>query len=451
MQSNLTKGFLQKIAEAEPKWMQERRLQAFDLYESLPMPHTTDDDVWRRTVDMRTQDYWRRTRRHLRGFDIDSYHATVESNGDLSGETPDIEDASALFSQIDGQHQYTTISSEVEKQDVYFADLHTAVNEREELLRDYFMTRAVTLESTLKSGNLATTNKFDALHCAFWQGGYLLHVPKGVKVDVPLRAYIKLAKEQQIDLSHILVIAEENSEVAILEDNSSSSPDTSGLHCGAVEIFAGQNSHVTYVQVQNWNRQVWNFASHRAIVSKDAQLNWVTATFGGRLNKLNQAIVLEGAGGNAQMLGLAFTDSRQHLDVSTAQEHASPHTSSDLLYRTVLKDRSLTAWGGNIYVYPEANYTDAYQKNDNLLLSDRAHADTLPGLEIQAHEVRCTHGATAGKIDADQVFYLMSRGIPYSLAEKLIVDGFFEPVMERIPLESVKKELQEFVSRKLST
>ena len=150
------------------------------------------------------------------------------------------------------------------------------------------------------------------------------------------------------------------------------------------------------------------------------------------------------------MLGLVFTDARQHLDVSTAQEHISPYTSSDLLYRAVLKDRAQTAWGGNIYVYPDANYTDAYQKNDNLLLSERAHADTLPGLEIQAHEVRCTHGATAGKIDPEQVFYLMSRGIPYAQAEKLIVDGFFQPVMERIPLETVREELQGFISRKLA-
>ena len=449
---DFSKDFVEKIAQDEPQWMRERRLEAYALYESLPMPHTTEDDTWRRTVDMRTQDYWRRTRRHLRGFAVDNYRPTIGQNGDTSVEVPkDSEDAAGVILQLDGQHQHTSLSAELEKQDVYFADLHTALKERDELLRDYFMTKAVTLETTLKSGNIATSNKFDALHGAFWQGGYVLHVPKGIRVEVPLRVYIRLSEEQHADLSHILVIAEENSQVVILEDNLSTNQEAGGLHSGAVEIFAGQNANVTYVQVQNWNRQVWNFASHRAMVSKDAKLCWVTATFGGRLNKLNQAIVLEGNGANAQMLGLAFTDARQHLDVSTAQEHVSPHTFSDLLYRTVLKDRSQTAWGGNIYVYPEANYTDAYQKNDNLLLSERAHADTLPGLEIQAHEVRCTHGATAGKIDTDQVYYLMSRGLSYAQAEKLIVDGFFEPVMERVPMESVREELQEFVSRKLET
>lgn len=445
---DFSKDFVEKIARDEPQWMRDKRLEAYALYESLPMPHTTEDDTWRRTVDMRTQDYWRRTRRFLRSFAVENYHPAAEMNGGASAE---IEDGAGVFVQVDGNPQHTYLSPELEKKGIYFADLHTALKERGDLIRDYFMTKAVTLETTLKSGNIASRNKFDALHGAFWQGGYVLHVPKGVRIEDPLRVYIRLSEDQHADMSHVLLIAEEDSQIVVLEDNASANPDSGGLHCGAVEIFAGQNANVTYVQVQHWNRQVWNFASQRSVISKDAQLCWVTATFGSRLSKLNQAIVLEGNGAHAQLLGLAFTDARQHLDVSTAQEHVSPYTSSDLLYRTVLKDRSQTAWGGNIYVYPDANYTDAYQKNDNLLLSERAHADTLPGLEIEAHEVRCTHGATAGQIDADQVFYLMSRGLPYDLAEKLIVDGFFEPVMERVPMESVREELQEFVSRKLET
>ena len=447
---DFSKEFLQKIAAAEPQWMREKRLEAYEFYESLPMPHTTQDDVWRRTVDMRTQDYWRRTRRYLRGFAVEKYHPSVP-NGAVSSKDVDYNEAetAGVLVQVDGQRQYASDSEMLKEKGIYFADLHTALQEQPELLRTYFMNRAVTLETALKSGNIAQHNKFDALHGAFWRGGYLLHVPKGVRVEVPLRVYIRMSGAEQADLSHTLIIAEEGSQVVVLEDNLSTTPDASGFHSGAVEIFAGQNANVTYVQVQRWNRHVWNFASHRAMVDRDAHLCWVTATFGGRLNKINQAVVLEGAGGNAKMLGLAFTDARQHLDVSTAQEHVSPHTFSDLLYRTVLKDRAQSAWGGNIYVYPSANHTDAYQKNDNLLLSERAHADTLPGLEIQAHEVRCTHGATAGKIDAEQVFYLMSRGVSYAQAEKLIVDGFFEPVMERIPLESVREELRTFVTRKL--
>jgi len=448
---DFSKEFLQKITETEPQWMREKRLEAYALYESLPMPHTTEDDVWRRTVDMRTQDYWRRSRRLLRGFALEKYYPNLPANGGPSTVHVDYnnEETAGLLVQADGRLQYSSDAETLKETGVYFAHLSTALQERPELLRDYFMNKAVTLETTLKSGNIARHNKFDALHGAFWQGGYLLHVPKGVKVDLPVRIYIQMSEAEHADLSHTLIIVEEGSEVAILEDNASTNPAASGFHSGAVEIFAGQNANVTYVQAQRWNRQVWNFASHRAIVARDAHLCWVSAVFGGRLNKINQAVILDGAGSSAQMLGLAFTDARQHFDVSTAQEHTSPHTTSDLLYRTVLKDRAQTAWGGNIYVYPSANYTDAYQKNDNLLLSERAHADTLPGLEIEAHEVRCTHGATAGKIDAEQVFYLMSRGVSYAQAEKLIVDGFFAPVMERIPLESVREELSTSVTHKL--
>ena len=416
------------------------------------MPHTTEDDVWRRRVDMRTQDYWRRSRRHLRGFDLETYRPSAPANGHGSPEAAATiaEGTAGVLQQVDGHHQHTLTSEALQKSGVYFADLHTALQEQPELLQTYFMSKGVTLETTLKSGNIAQYNKFDALHGAFWRSGYVLHVPKGVKVELPLRVYIKMAEAEHASLSHTLIIAEEGSEVVVLEDNASTTPDASGFHSGAVEIFAAPNAHVTYVQVQNWNRRVWNFATHRAMIAKDAHLCWVTADFGARLSKINQAVTLEGTGSTAEMLGFAFTDARQHLDISTAQEHQSPHTSSDLLYRVVLKDRSQTAWGGNIYVYPAANHTDAYQKNDNLLLSERAHADTLPGLEIEAHEVRCTHGATAGQIDDEQVFYLMSRGIPYAQAERLIIDGFFAPVMERVPLDSVRSELGRTVTRKLT-
>lgn len=444
-----SKAFVQKLAADEPRWMRDKRLEAYARYESQLMPHTAEDDVWRRTVDMRTQDYWRRTRRSLRGFAVDNYHPSAPSLSVPSDSVHKDDEIAALLAQVDGQTQQHTLSAALAEKGVYFADIGTALKEREELLRAYFMNKAVTLETELKSGNIAQHNKFDALHGAFWHGGYVLHVPKGVHVEIPLRVSIALSEVNRADLSHVLIIAEASSQVVILEENLSLDATASGMHSGAVEIFAGQNASVTYVQVQRWNHHVWNFASHRAIVERDAQLCWVTATFGGRLNKLNQVSVLDGPGCDVKMLGLSFTDGRQHLDVSTAQEHASPYTSSDLLYRTVLKDRAQTAWGGNIYVYPEANYTDAYQKNDNLVLSERAHADTLPGLEIQAHEVRCTHGATAGKIDPEQIFYLMSRGMSYAQAERLIVEGFFEPVLERIPLESVREELSESITRKL--
>ena len=459
---DFSRDFVEEISRCqdEPKWMRERRLEAYDVYQSLLMPHTADDDEWRRQVDMRTQDYWRRTKRNMRGFNVDDYTPVAFSASDAS-ETPiasgitktqaeSNEESSGGIAIEDSSPVESFVSKETERKGVYFADLNTALKERPDLVRSYFMTKGVTTETQLRSGNIPLRNKFDALHGAFWQGGYLLHVPKGVVVEVPLRVFIALSESQHADLSHTIIVADADSKVTILEEQVSSNGGGAGFHCGAVEIFAGQNADVTYVQVQRWNQQVWNFSTQRAIAGRDSRLCWVTGTLGSRLSKLNQTAALEGAGSIVQMLGLTFTHSRQHVDVSTAQEHIAPHTSSDLLYRTVLRDRSQTAWSGNIYVYPDGQHTDAYQKNDNLVLSDRAHADTLPGLEIQAHEVRCTHGATAGPIDKEQVFYLMSRGLSRSQAEKMIVDGFFEPVMDRIPLESVRGELQDSITQKLT-
>ena len=452
-EGDFSREFVEKIAgaQAEPQWMRSRRLDAFKLYESLPMPHTTSDDVWRRTASMSTQDYWRRTTRSMRGLKLEAYKPiALTSNGTSMPAAPAVSDALGTLVQSneslgvialqDGRVVEHALSKHLARKGVYFADINTALQERPDFVRSYFMTRAVSVE----------WNSFDALHGAFWQGGYLLHVPKGVAVEIPLRVFIALTESNRADLAHSLIVADESSQVTIVEEQLSADAAAPGLHCGAVEIFVGRNAQVNYAQVQRWNHKVWNFSSQRAIVERDAELRWITGALGSRLSKLNQVSVLEGVGSRVDMLGLTFTHARQHIDIHTYQEHKAPHTTSDLLYKSVLKNQSQSVWSGMIYVHPEGQHTDAYQKNDNLVLNKRAHADTLPGLEIEANEVRCTHGATAGSIDTEQVFYLMSRGLSYDQAEKMIVAGFFEPAMGRIPLESVRKQLQQSVSLKLA-
>ena len=343
--------------------------------------------------------------------------------------------------QQDGIVRNVALAEDLERKGVYFADMNTALKERPELVESYFMTKAVPVD----------WNKFDALHGAFWQGGYLLHIPQGVVVEVPLRVFVALSEAGRTDLSHTLIIADEGSQITVLEEHLSGDTDTPGLHCGAVEILVADNAHVNYVGVQRWNLRTWNFSTQRAIIGRDAQLRWVSSALGSRVSKLNQLSVLEKPGSHVEMLGLTFTHARQHLDIHTYQDHQAPHTTSDLLYRTVLKDRSRSVWAGMIHVHPGGQHTDAYQKNDNLMLSDHARADPLPGLEILASEgIRCTHGATAGPIDKDQVFYLMSRGLSHDAAERLIVDGFFEPVMQRIALDSVRSQLQQSIDHKLA-
>jgi Fe-S cluster assembly protein SufD len=445
-----SREFVEKISKAqdEPRWMRERRLEAYSVYERLPMPRTPDEDTWKRTTDIRVQDYWRRT--DLRPLKLQQYKPIALSPSDsaalpplsdsLKAQLGSHEEEFGLIVQQDGLVVKSALAKELARKGVYFADMNTALKERPELVESYFMTKAVTV----------SWNKFDALHGAFWQGGYLLHVPKGVVVEIPLRVFVALSEPQRAELAHTLIIADADSQVTLLAEHLSANESAPGLHCGAVEIFAGDNARVNYVHVQNWNTQVWNFSTQRAIVGRDADFLWVTGALGSRVSKLNQVSVLEGAGSRVKMLGLTFTHARQHIDTHTYQDHVNHHTTSDLLYRTVLKDRSRTVWSGMIYVHPEAQQTDAYQKNDNLVLSERARADTLPGLEILANEVRCTHGATAGPIDKEQVFYLMSRGLSHAQAEQMIVDGFFDPVLQRIPLEAVREQLQQAITRKLA-
>ena len=448
---DFSREFVAHISEVqdEPRWMRQRRLDAYTTYEALPLPKMPDEDTWKRTTAMSVQDYWRRT--DLRMLKLAQYSPVVVTTSTTADSAP-LPDSlktllqaeehaeSGLIVQQDGVVAEASLSKGLERKDIYFADMNTALKERPDLLESYFMTKAVMVD----------WNKFDALHGAFWQGGYLLYVPKGVVVEIPLRVFVTLSEAGRAEFAHTLVVADAESQVTVIEEHLSTDANAPGLHCGAVEIFVGQNAHVNYVQMQNWNHQVWNFSSQRAIIGRDAMLRWITGALGSRTSKLNQISVLEGTGSHVEMLGLTFTHARQHIDTHTYQEHVDHHTTSDLLYRTVLKDRSRTVWSGMIYVHPEGQDTDAYQKNDNLILHERARADTLPGLEIKANEVRCTHGATAGPIDKEQVFYLMSRGLSYNQAERLIVDGFFEPVMQRIPLTSVREQLQESITRKLA-
>ena len=268
---------------------------------------------------------------------------------------------------------------------------------------------------------------------AFWAGGALLYVPKGVKIEAPLFSLIGLAGDGRVDLSHTLVVLEEGAEATLVREMAGrEGGQQPSLHVGAVEVFLAQNARLRLVNIQNWDETTWHFSRERAFVGRDASLQWTIGALGSRLSKVNQEVALTGPGASAQVNGVMFTSGRQHLAYFTRQDHIAPHTTSDLLYRGGLKDRSRIVWKGMIRVEREAQRTDAYQKNDNLVLSESARADSIPGLEIEANDVRCTHGATAGRVDEDMIFYAQARGIPREAAIRLIVEGFFADVYDRI-------------------
>jgi Fe-S cluster assembly protein SufD len=222
------------------------------------------------------------------------------------------------------------------------------------------------------------------------------------------------------------------------------------MHAGIVEIHVGDGANLRFVELQSWGEHVWNFSHERARVGRNGTLDWIFGAIGSHVTKNFSDLDLFGEGASGRMSGFYFTNGKQHLDHDTQQNHLAAHTTSDLLFKGALKDNSRSVWQGMIYVAPGAQKTDGYQANRNLVLSSTARADSIPGLEILADDVRCTHGATVGKIDPDQVFYFRSRGLPRDEAERLIVEGFFDPIMQRIPFEQVRERFQQAILIKMS-
>jgi Fe-S cluster assembly protein SufD len=291
--------------------------------------------------------------------------------------------------------------------------------------------------------------KFAAHNAAEWQNGLLVQVPRGVVLEQPLYVRVTNSVEGGALFWRLLVVAEPESRFTVIEEYVSPSPDLSAYSNAVVELFVEQAAKVEYVSVQNLSRETWHFASHRARVGRDAELDWVAGGFGSKKGKVRIENDLAGQGATSRVTGAYFADGAQHLDYDTFQEHIGPHTTSDFAFKGALRDEATAVWRGMIRVEPDAQKTNAYQENRNLLLSPSAHADSIPGLEILANDVRCTHGATVGQVDREQLFYLMARGLSRAEAERLIVRGFFADVLDRIELEPVREALGEALEARI--
>ena len=291
-------------------------------------------------------------------------------------------------------------------------------------------------------------DKFAALQTAFWSGGRVLYVPRGVVVDQPFHSLSALSNGAS-DLGRTLIVLEEGAEATVLIETASLEASGDGFHCGATEVYVGKGAVLRLVNLQNWGFRVWHFAHQKAVVSQDASLQWTVGALGSRLAKTNQHVELAQPRATCQVNGVMFTEDKQHLSFHTLQHHAAPECTSDFLYKAALQDQSRTVWRGMIRVDPGAQKTDGYQRNDNLLLSPNVRADSIPGLEIQADDVRCTHGSTTGRIDEELLFYAQTRGLTRKEATRLIVMGFFQQVLDRITIESVRQALDRAISRRV--
>ncbi|MFH1446650.1 MAG: Fe-S cluster assembly protein SufD, partial [Chloroflexota bacterium] len=341
---------------------------------------------------------------------------------------------------LNGDDIQQTLSAEVVEKDVLYTDFRSAEENNPQLI-----------SNLLGKIVQAKDGKFAALASALGQYGVFLYVPKHVVIEAPFHSLIWGAPAFSATLSHIFVWLEEGASITFVHESASPTflESEQAFHSGVVELHVGKGAKLNFIELQSWGEHVWSFSHERARVSHDGTLDWVFGAIGTRLSKNFSDIDLLEPGARARMTGFYFCDGHQHLDHDTQQNHLAPHTTSDLLFKGALFGSSRSVWQGMIYVAPKAVKTDGYQSNKNLILSKKARADSIPGLEILADDVRCSHGATVSRIDENALFYIQSRGIPKREAEKLIVKGFFSEILDRIPMNLIRERFEQAIDRKM--
>jgi Fe-S cluster assembly protein SufD len=419
----------------EPEWMKEKRQVAWSIFEEMPMPTTSDED-------------WRRT--DIRSLKWDQLQLSADSNLSPVSKLAELPehlrlaldeglDASGRLALVNGQVVYRELADGLSEQGVVFTDMVSAVHEHPELVQQYFMTECVA----------PSEGKFPALNGALWQAGTFIYVPKGVEVQEPFQVVVALEGEGAAIFPHTLIIAERFAKVTCIEETISSDGAGQALNNGIVEILAGAGAQVRYAEVQRWGENVFNFNTKRAMQHPDSLVVWEMGQLGGRLTKTYIDSILRGNGSSAELNGVYFVGDKQHLDLDTLTHHIGLSTGGDLLLKGAARDSARAVFQGMIKIDPTGQQTNSYLKNENLLLSDHARSDSIPSLEIDANDVRASHGATVSRVDEEYIFYLQSRGIPRNTAVRMIVEGFFSSVFDRMSEERVREKLAAAVSARI--
>ncbi len=417
----------------EAQWVRDRRLAAWDRYEELSMPQRNEEE-WRRT------DFRALKLEKLRPFGALEIDVTAAQAALGDGQMVSAGEKNAgVVVQHGAAATLLERDPELASKGVIFCDLDTAFRDHGNLMERYFMTEAVPTDF----------GKIEALHAAMWQGGSFLYVPAGVSVELPFRSFALMNQSGESLFNHTLVVVEEGAEAFLVDAYSSPSLEGQSFASGVVELIVRADATLRYVQVQDWGRNVWNFMTERAVLGERSTLNSLQVTLGSRFSKNSIGAHLRGKNSLAEMLGIYFGDEDQFFDHHTWQLHESPLATSDLEFKGALKGSARSVYSGLIKVFEGAQKTDAYQQNRNLVLSRTARADSIPNLEIGANDVRCTHGATISQVEEEHLFYLQARGVPRAEAQKLIVEGFFRPVIDRIPVEEIQGFLESAIARKV--
>ncbi len=452
----LDAGALDRIAATyhEPDWLQAIRRAAWDRYDSMPMPARTDER-WRRT-DLRALDM-NRVRPH--------------------DETARLDLETGFAGPEDSPRDWAAAREELRAQGVIFAPFSAALRENPDFFRRLLEEGPATPNATLtrlEGGIPANADKFEALARAVGADGYAVYVPRGADVAIPLRAH-SVAQEPSLatqeyepspmtaDLGAALssrnvsscvfprsiIVAERGSRVTVVEDFTAREGAGPYFSAGLTEVFVGEGAEVTIVSAQQWGAETWNFHTQRSYVERDGRIVTLSVQLGGKVSKVNVEGSLIGPNAQSRMLGLLFGEQKQHFDLYTLQDHQADATTSDLLFKNALRDEAKSIYSGLIRVDEGVMGADAYQSNRNLLLSEKAKADSQPMLEILNNEVRCTHGASMGPVDPEHLFYLQARGLTEAEAERMVVQGFFEEALADIRDEETRLWLHDAIAQRI--
>jgi Fe-S cluster assembly protein SufD len=426
--------FLETLEESGS--MARARRDAWERYAELPMP-TRKSEEWRYT-DLSTLDP-----ESYDPFAPEAERERDRATEDLPEQAASLLEGmgarSAVAVRVDGHTLHRRLDPGLAERGVVFAPIQRVASERPELLAEYLYASDVS----------PMEEKLWSLHVALLTGGDVLYVPDGVRVPEPVHLLRWTGEGGRLLSTHTLLVTGREAEVTWIEEYLSPDLERPLLSLAGLEVFAGDGATVHYLALQRYGRGVRHFSVQHLRAGRDTRLSGLNVNLGGDLARDDVTSHLEGPGSESEMLALWFGDGEQHFDHHTLQHHAAPHATSDLLYKGALTDSARSVFRGLIRVDPGAQLTDAYQTNRNLLLSEHCRATTLPNLEIEADDVRCSHGATVGQVDEAMLFYLMSRGLTRRTAERLLVFGFFDEVLERVPVEGVRERLREAIGAKI--
>lgn len=418
------------MAASSPAWLEERRKAALDAFERDPVP------TWRRSG------FWTTS---LRNLDIDALEPRrYEPVGSVDELPPEVRDAlddepGALIVQRGASTIYLNVDQELIDQGVVVMPLEQAVTEHEELVREWYMRRLSEDEG-----------KFPAAAAAFWTGGVFVHVPKDVRVEKPIQTVYAIDEPGTAQYAHTLAIVGEHAECAIREYTLGGDFDGQALHAGGFELYARPGARAKLAHFQDWGRgEVYDISTKRVEIARDAFVSWVPVHLGGRLTKQTLDIVTAEPGSDMRHTGMYFTERDEHLDLFTTDRHEAGHTAGDTVWKGALTGDSRASYEGLIHIVPNAQETHTYLQTHQMLLSQKAKGDAIPSLIVETDNVSASHGGTVGELDEDQIFYMMTRGIPRVEAVRTLVEGYFEEVVQRLDDPGLEELVRRRIGEKL--